>query len=198
MPAAAFSPRKDRYACRSKKYSMASFSRSGGVISRERGITITSAFVISPAQASFMEWPTQRAEWKSKRFIRPDCVPGRQTVSFYTFRKKKPPVFPRPQTGSQTANERCLAGLLFPAIVSARDPGYGIIRKLLPHTDEPVISKTARGAFGGSSINHILKRMRIDNLLVAGMYTNHCVMATCMSAAELQERRRARRMCKKV
>ncbi len=81
-------------------------------------------------------------------------------------------------------NERCLAGLGFPAIVCVRDPGYGIIPKLAPRPDEPVINKTAQGAFGSSAIDHVLKQMGIDNLVVAGMYTNHCVMATCMGAAD--------------
>ncbi len=81
-------------------------------------------------------------------------------------------------------NERCLAGLGFPAIVSVRDPGYGIIPKLVPRPDEPVINKTAQGAFGSSAIDHVLKQIGVDNLVVAGMYTNHCVMATCMGAAD--------------
>lgn len=81
-------------------------------------------------------------------------------------------------------NERCLAGLGFPAIVSVRHPGYAIIGKLAPHPDEPVINKTAQGAFGSSAIDHVLKQMGVDNLVIAGMYTNHCVMATCMGAAD--------------
>lgn len=81
-------------------------------------------------------------------------------------------------------NERCLAGLGFPAIVSVHDPGYRIIRKLAPRPDEPVINKTAQGAFSSSAIDHVLKQMGIDNLVITGMYTNHCVMATCMGAAD--------------
>jgi nicotinamidase-related amidase len=81
-------------------------------------------------------------------------------------------------------NERCLAGLGIPAIVSVRDPGYGIIRTLAPLPDEPVINKTAQGAFGSSAIDHVLKQMGIDNLVITGMYTNHCVMATCLGAAD--------------
>lgn len=81
-------------------------------------------------------------------------------------------------------NERCRTDLGFPAIVSIHDPGYRIIRHLTPRSEEPVINKTAQGAFNSSSIDHILKQMGIDNLVVVGMYTNHCVMATCIGAAD--------------
>jgi nicotinamidase-related amidase len=81
-------------------------------------------------------------------------------------------------------NERCRAGLGFPAIVSIHDQGYGIIRQLAPRPGEPVINKTAQGAFNSSAIDHVLKQMGIDNLVVVGMYTNHCVMATCIGAAD--------------
>ncbi|MBA4397002.1 MAG: hypothetical protein C0394_06440 [Syntrophus sp. (in: bacteria)] len=81
-------------------------------------------------------------------------------------------------------NEYCLARLGIPAIVSIHDPGYGIVRHLAPLPGEPVINKTAQGAFNSSAIDHVLKQMGIDNLVVAGMYTNHCVMATCIGAAD--------------
>ncbi|MDO9559293.1 MAG: isochorismatase family cysteine hydrolase [Syntrophales bacterium] len=81
-------------------------------------------------------------------------------------------------------NERSRAGLGSPAIVSIHDPGYGIIRPLAPRPDEPVINKTAQGAFNSSAIDHVLKQMGIDSLVVVGMYTNHCVMATCIGAAD--------------
>lgn len=81
-------------------------------------------------------------------------------------------------------NEHCRAGLGFPAFVSIHDPGYGIIRHLAPRPEEPVINKTAQGAFNSSAIDHVLKQMSIDSLVVVGMYTNHCIMATCIGAAD--------------
>lgn len=81
-------------------------------------------------------------------------------------------------------NEYCRARLGFPAIVSIHDPGYGIIRPLAPRPGEPVVNKTAQGAFNSSAIDHVLRQMGVDNLVVAGMYTNHCVMATCIGAAD--------------
>jgi nicotinamidase-related amidase len=46
------------------------------------------------------------------------------------------------------------------------------------------VNKTAQGAFGASSIDHVLKQMGVQTLVVAGMYTNHCVIATCIGAAD--------------
>jgi nicotinamidase-related amidase len=81
-------------------------------------------------------------------------------------------------------NERCRAGLGIPAIVSVNDPGYKIIPELAPLSSEPVVNKTAQGAFNSSGIDHILKQMKVGTLVIAGMYTNHCVMSTCLGAAD--------------
>ncbi|MEN6320994.1 MAG: isochorismatase family cysteine hydrolase [Syntrophaceae bacterium] len=71
-----------------------------------------------------------------------------------------------------------------PAIVSVKDPGYSILPDISPLANEPVINKTAQGAFQSSVINHVLKQRAIDTIVAAGMYTNHCVMATCIGAAD--------------
>jgi nicotinamidase-related amidase len=81
-------------------------------------------------------------------------------------------------------NERCRAELGIPAIVSVNDPGYKIIPEIAPLPSEPVVNKTAQGAFNSSGINHVLKQMKVDTLVIADMYTNHCVMATCLGAAD--------------
>ncbi len=71
-----------------------------------------------------------------------------------------------------------------PAIVSVSDPGYAIMEEIAPRPGEPLINKTAQGAFGASSIDHVLKQMGIETLVVAGMYTNHCVLSTCIGGAD--------------
>jgi biuret amidohydrolase len=81
-------------------------------------------------------------------------------------------------------NRKCLEMLGFPAIVSVNDPGYVIVPDLSPLANEPVINKTAQGAFNSSIIDHILKQRGINTIVTAGMYTNHCVMATCIGAAD--------------
>lgn len=81
-------------------------------------------------------------------------------------------------------NERCRSVWGIPAVVPVSDPGYKIIPELAPLPSEPVVNKTAQGAFNSSGINNILKQMNVDSLVIAGMYTNHCVMATCIGAAD--------------
>ncbi len=71
-----------------------------------------------------------------------------------------------------------------PAIVPVSDPGYAIMEEIAPGPGDPVVNKTAQGAFGSSTIDHVLKQMGVDTLVVAGMYTNHCVLSTCIGAAD--------------
>ncbi len=71
-----------------------------------------------------------------------------------------------------------------PAIVPASDPGYAIMEEIAPRPGEPFINKTAQGAFGASSVDHVLKQMGVETLVVTGMYTSHCVISTCIGAAD--------------
>lgn len=81
-------------------------------------------------------------------------------------------------------NRKCRERLGFPAIVSVNDPGYAIVPDLSPLPNEPVINKTAQGAFNSSIIDHVLRQRGINTIVAAGMYTNHCVMSTCIGAAD--------------
>ncbi len=81
-------------------------------------------------------------------------------------------------------NRKCREKLGVPAIVSVKDPGYMIMPAISPLPNEPVISKTAQGAFNSSVIDHVLTQKGIDTIVAAGMYTNHCVISTCIGAAD--------------
>ncbi|MGZ6250349.1 MAG: cysteine hydrolase family protein [Syntrophales bacterium] len=81
-------------------------------------------------------------------------------------------------------NKKCREKLGFPAIVSVRDPGYVIMPALTPLPNEPVIVKTAQGAFNSSIIDHVLRQSGINTIVATGMYTNHCVISTCIGAAD--------------
>jgi biuret amidohydrolase len=81
-------------------------------------------------------------------------------------------------------NSRCREKLGFPAIVPVSDPGYVMVPDLAPLPNEPVVNKTAQGAFNSSVIDHVLKQRGIKTIIATGMYTNHCVMATCIGAAD--------------
>lgn len=71
-----------------------------------------------------------------------------------------------------------------PAIVPVTDPGYTIMEEIAPRPGEPLVNKTAQGAFGASSLDHVLKQMGVETLVVTGMYTNHCVLSTCIGGAD--------------
>jgi len=71
-----------------------------------------------------------------------------------------------------------------PAIVPVTDPGYVIMKEIAPKPGEPLLNKSAQGAFGASSLDHVLKQMGVETLVVAGMYTNHCVISTCIGGAD--------------
>ncbi|MDQ5987294.1 MAG: Peroxyureidoacrylate/ureidoacrylate amidohydrolase RutB [Syntrophus sp. SKADARSKE-3] len=81
-------------------------------------------------------------------------------------------------------NRKCRERFGFPAIVSVSDPGYVIIPDISPLPNEPVINKTAQGAFNSSIIDHVLRQRGINTIVATGMYTNHCVMSTCIGAAD--------------
>jgi nicotinamidase-related amidase len=81
-------------------------------------------------------------------------------------------------------NRKCREKLGFPAIVSVRDPGYVIMPAVSPLPNEPVINKTAQGAFNSSIIDHVLRQRGINTIVATGMYTNHCVISTCIGAAD--------------
>lgn len=81
-------------------------------------------------------------------------------------------------------NRKCRGMLGFPAIVSVSDPGYMILPALAPLDNEPVINKTAQGAFNSSIIDHVLRQRGINTIVATGMYTNHCVISTCIGAAD--------------
>ena len=81
-------------------------------------------------------------------------------------------------------NKKCMKELGIPAIVSVRDPGYAIMSSISPLPDEPVIGKAAQGAFNSSIIDHVLRQKGINTIVATGMYTNHCVISTCIGAAD--------------
>lgn len=81
-------------------------------------------------------------------------------------------------------NRKCRELLGFPAIVSVSDPGYMILPALAPLDNEPVVNKTAQGAFNSSIIDYVLRQRGINTIVAAGMYTNHCIISTCIGAAD--------------
>lgn len=81
----------------------------------------------------------------------------------------------------------------FPRIKEGFEKGYlgpngkygnSIIDELKPKKGEEIIRKTTSGAFNSSDIDYVLKRERIETLIITGVATNLCAGLTAMDAAD--------------
>jgi nicotinamidase-related amidase len=61
---------------------------------------------------------------------------------------------------------------------------HEIVEEVKPHPGEPVLNKTTLSAFTSTGIDSLLRSMRIEYLLFAGMSTNMCVGITARDAAD--------------
>lgn len=64
----------------------------------------------------------------------------------------------------------------------ARDDDF--LEMVAPQGDELVIDKTSAGTFNSTSIDQILRNMRVDRLWVTGIVTEGCVELTARDAAD--------------
>jgi nicotinamidase-related amidase len=55
---------------------------------------------------------------------------------------------------------------------------------LAPADNEPVLNKTTRSAFHSTGLDHLLKNLGVEHLVVGGLVTNGCVALTAMDAAD--------------
>jgi nicotinamidase-related amidase len=62
------------------------------------------------------------------------------------------------------------------------EPGHAIIPELVPGAGEIVIDKPGKGAFYCTELGDVLKKQRIENLLVCGVTTEVCVHTTVREA----------------
>ena len=63
-------------------------------------------------------------------------------------------------------------------------PAYEVCTELEPLPTELVIDKNSTGAFTSSPIDLYLRNMAVENLVVTGTSTNHCVDNTARDAAD--------------
>jgi nicotinamidase-related amidase len=59
------------------------------------------------------------------------------------------------------------------------------LEEVAPLGDEIVINKTASGVFSSTNLNYVLTNIGINELVVAGVYTNECVETTIRDACDL-------------
>jgi len=64
-------------------------------------------------------------------------------------------------------------------------PGYEIDERLRPREDEVVVDKLTAGAFTASYLDHALRNMKVNSLVITGTVTDMCVFSTARTAAEL-------------
>jgi nicotinamidase-related amidase len=62
------------------------------------------------------------------------------------------------------------------------EPGHAIIPRLAPAAGEPVIDKPGKGAFYATGLHALLRKERIEALLVCGVTTEVCVHTTVREA----------------
>ena len=61
---------------------------------------------------------------------------------------------------------------------------YELCAELAPLPTELVLDKNSSGAFNSSPLEHYLRHLGIENLVVTGVSTNHCVDSTARDAAD--------------
>lgn len=57
--------------------------------------------------------------------------------------------------------------------------------EVAPLSNEIIINKTASGVFSSTNLNFVLQNLHINELIVAGVYTNECVETTVRDACDL-------------
>lgn len=61
---------------------------------------------------------------------------------------------------------------------------HGLLEEVKPRQGELVIHKTSASAFNSSAIDQMLRNMGVECLVVAGVVTTGCVLATSLDAAD--------------
>ncbi len=64
------------------------------------------------------------------------------------------------------------------------DPWARIVAGLEPCADELVVNKTTYGTFSSTGLDHTLRSLGIDTLVIGGVVTNACVETTARDAAD--------------
>ena len=64
-------------------------------------------------------------------------------------------------------------------------PGYEIDARVAPQADEVVVDKLTSGAFSCSWLDHALRNMGVNGLILTGVVSDMCVLGTARVAAEL-------------
>jgi len=67
----------------------------------------------------------------------------------------------------------------------ASKPGFAIKKEVAPMASEPLFTKNVNSAFIGTDLEDLLRKQGIEQLVVVGLTTNHCVSTSVRMAANL-------------
>ena len=69
------------------------------------------------------------------------------------------------------------------SLLRAGAPGFAPLPGFEPRDGETRIIKRENGAFAGTGLDTLLRRLRVDRIVVAGLTTQHCVSTSVRMAA---------------
>ena len=127
--------------------------------------------------------------WEQQEFyfdsLHKNVIPNVQRL-LKTFRKKNMEVIHTriqalTRDGRDRSNGHKRLGLL--AIPGSKEAEF--LPEVAPLDNEIVINKTASGVFSSTNLNYVLQNLNINELVVAGVYTNECVETTVRDACDL-------------
>jgi nicotinamidase-related amidase len=126
------------------------------------------ALVVIDVQKAFDEW-----EAEGKRRNNPDAI-DRIVELLGQFRAKRAPIF-HVRHASLNPLSR----------FRTDQPGYAVKEQARELAGEPVIVKHVNAAFIGTDLEARLRQAGIENLVIVGVTTNHCVETTTRMAGNL-------------
>ena len=78
--------------------------------------------------------------------------------------------------------EQTIGEHVFPSV---DEPSADLIPELVPKGNDVVLLKTTSGTFTSTDLDHQLKSLRVESVLVTGVVTHMCVENTCRIASDL-------------
>ena len=126
------------------------------------------ALIVIDVQKAFDEW-----EASGKRRNNPDAI-KRIADLLALFRHKGAPIFHVRHASRNPASR-----------FRADQPGYAVKDEAREQPGEPVIVKHVNSAFIGTDLEARLRQAQIENLVIVGVTTNHCVETTTRMAGNL-------------
>lgn len=126
------------------------------------------ALIVIDVQKAFDEW-----EASGKHRNNPDAI-RRIAELLALFRQKGAPIF-HVRHASRNPVSR----------FRADHPGYAVKDEAREQPGEPVIVKHVNSAFIGTDLEARLRHAKIENLVIVGVTTNHCVETTTRMAGNL-------------